>query len=393
MGMGGAFIGVADDATAASWNPAGLIQLENPEISIVGNTIYRENTESFGTNSEANNSGSINDTGINYFSASYPFELLNINMIVSLNYQNLYEFNASNSFVLSQQETVLTSTWNLNRDIHIEQTGNLYAMGLAYSLQLHPKLSLGVTLNLWEDWLGKNGWTEKYFESASGTLFINPPGILSNISRSDSSVKNYDFQGMNANFGALWNVSEKFTLGAVFKTGFTADLDFSLSSTSSDSSTEKQTLDMPMSYGVGAAIRFSDTLTASVDVYRTHWEDFILTQANGTQVSPITGLSVQESDIDPTTQIRAGLEYLMIKPRYIIPLRAGIFYDPAPATGSPDDYYGLSLGSGFAKGSIVFDITYQFRWGNNVKTSILKDFNYSTDVQEHQVLASFIFHF
>ena len=33
VGMGGAFIAVADDATAASWNPAGLTQLKKPEIS------------------------------------------------------------------------------------------------------------------------------------------------------------------------------------------------------------------------------------------------------------------------------------------------------------------------------------------------------------------------
>ena len=33
IGMGGAFIAVADDATAASWNPAGLTQLKKPEIS------------------------------------------------------------------------------------------------------------------------------------------------------------------------------------------------------------------------------------------------------------------------------------------------------------------------------------------------------------------------
>ena len=33
FGMGGAFIAVADDATAASWNPAGLSQLEKPELS------------------------------------------------------------------------------------------------------------------------------------------------------------------------------------------------------------------------------------------------------------------------------------------------------------------------------------------------------------------------
>jgi len=30
LGMGGAFIGVADDATAASLNPGGLIHLETP---------------------------------------------------------------------------------------------------------------------------------------------------------------------------------------------------------------------------------------------------------------------------------------------------------------------------------------------------------------------------
>lgn len=36
VGMGSAFIAVADDATAASWNPAGLIQLDRPEMSIAG---------------------------------------------------------------------------------------------------------------------------------------------------------------------------------------------------------------------------------------------------------------------------------------------------------------------------------------------------------------------
>ena len=35
FGMGGAFIAIADDATAASWNPGGLGQLERPEFSFV----------------------------------------------------------------------------------------------------------------------------------------------------------------------------------------------------------------------------------------------------------------------------------------------------------------------------------------------------------------------
>src|SRR5262249_54921784 len=36
-GMGGSFLARADDATAASWNPAGLSYLRIPELSLVGN--------------------------------------------------------------------------------------------------------------------------------------------------------------------------------------------------------------------------------------------------------------------------------------------------------------------------------------------------------------------
>src|SRR6266513_1931393 len=36
LGMGGAFLARPDDATAATWNPAGLSYLRNPEVSIVG---------------------------------------------------------------------------------------------------------------------------------------------------------------------------------------------------------------------------------------------------------------------------------------------------------------------------------------------------------------------
>src|SRR5262245_28629651 len=36
LGMGGAFIAVADDGTAASFNPAGLSQLRRSELALVG---------------------------------------------------------------------------------------------------------------------------------------------------------------------------------------------------------------------------------------------------------------------------------------------------------------------------------------------------------------------
>src|SRR5215510_12224823 len=41
QGKGLAFIAVADDATAASHNPAGLVQLQQPEVSVVGSYFVR----------------------------------------------------------------------------------------------------------------------------------------------------------------------------------------------------------------------------------------------------------------------------------------------------------------------------------------------------------------
>ena len=75
LGMGGAFIAVADDATAASWNPGGLIQLETPEVSAVGAYVYRTEDLYFGRNPEASGSENITNTNVNYLSAAYPFFL------------------------------------------------------------------------------------------------------------------------------------------------------------------------------------------------------------------------------------------------------------------------------------------------------------------------------
>ena len=94
VGMGGAFIAIADDATAASWNPAGLIQLETPELSIVGAYVDRQEDFSSVVHPEINNKGKADDANINYFSATYPFQF-HRNMVVSLNYQRLYEFERS----------------------------------------------------------------------------------------------------------------------------------------------------------------------------------------------------------------------------------------------------------------------------------------------------------
>lgn len=399
LGMGGAFIAVADDATAASWNPGGLIQLERPEISAVGAYFHRTENNHFGTNPEANGPESVSDISLNYLSAAYPFVLFDHNMIVSVNYQHLFDFNREWNFALKSNEE---AGYEKKSFIDIDQSGSLYALGLAYSVQVLPTLSLGFTLNFWEDALYENQWKKSYHEVFSE---ISRWGVFYDVENSISD--HISFNGFNFNLGILWQATDKLTVGAVFKSPFTADLRvgsvyyFAVSypenpdanMTLSRFSKEDQELDMPMSYGIGIAYRFSDEFTVSADIYRTDWDDFVLTDSEGRKTSPISGLSTEASDIDPTYQVRLGAEYLFVRQKYAIPLRGGLFYDPAPAERNPDDYFGFTLGSGIIFNRFSFDVAYQYRFGRDVGGSILMKRYFSQDIDEHTLYSSVIFYF
>ncbi len=399
LGMGGAFIAVADDATAASWNPGGLIQLEKPEISIVGAFFDRSIATAFADYPEASGEHAVSDTRLNYFSASYPFQAFHRNMTISLNYQNLYDFTNQWHFPIE-----LSS----GGDTHIQyidaaRNGSLSALGLAWSVEVVPDFSLGLTLNFWEDSpLHENEWKLTTRRQASSVIFDTITAETSSFSRDI-----YHFSGFNVNLGALWHISGRWTLGAVIKTPFEADLthdryyhhsvvysEFPDEIFETESFfTGNETLTMPLSYGIGLAYRFSDNLTVSGDLYRTEWGNFIHEASDGKKTSPVTGTPESEADIDATHQVRLGGEYLFIRPKYAIPLRAGIFYDPAPAQGSPDDYFGFSLGSGIAWGRLIFDIAFQYRFGNDVGQSFSQNMDISQDVRESTVYSSLIIHF
>ena len=319
-------------------------------------------------------------------------------MIVSLNYQRLFDFTREWNFPLVQS----TAGLSLSQDVDYDQSGNLSALGLAYCAQLTPNFSFGFTFNLWQDWLGMNEWKQTTRQQGAGT-FMGNQFIFESKSQDRFSFRGFN---ANANLGILWNITPEFTLGAVVRTPFTADLKHKSTfrssirfpaapgsnSTTSTSSTENEELVFPMSYGIGLAYRFSDRLTVSADFTRTEWDDFVFKDSQGNKTSAISGRPKNDSDVDPTNTVRLGAEYLFIKPNYVVPLRGGVFYDPAPAEGSPDDFYGFSLGSGFAKGRFIFDIAYQYRFGRDVGGSILQNLDFSQDVDEHSVYASFIIH-
>jgi long-subunit fatty acid transport protein len=393
----GAFIAVADDATAASWNPAGLIQLERPEISLVGAYFSRSEDFSSSVRPEIDNTGKVDDFNINYFSAAYPFKFYK-NMVVSVNYQRLFEFKREFDHLLNFADSGV----DLLQHKQFSQDGFIGALGLAAAVQITPRLSFGATVNIWTDQLlWDNGWNEKFVESAEGTQGGVPVTIDTLITDEYSR-----FRGVNANFGLLWDINEHFTVGAVVKTPFTASLrhDFTFMTTSTfgppaDTTTSSQQriiedveLDMPLSYGVGLAVRVSDALTMALDLSRTHWSDYILTDSQGNKFSPIDGRPESESDVQDTTQVRLGAEYLFIGQETVVPVRGGVFYDPEPAHGTVRDFYGLSVGSGIGYKRFIFDVAYQYRWGNDVDTGNLIGTSHA-DISRHLFLASLIVHF
>jgi long-subunit fatty acid transport protein len=400
VGMGGAFVAIADDATAASWNPGGLIRLERPEVSIVGAYCNRREDFSSDLHPEIDNTGEVDDFNINYFSATYPFHF-HKDMVVSINYQRLYEFERSFSHTYDYSSPGI----DLLSNKHFNQNGYVGALGLAYAISVTPKLSFGVTLNIWTDeLLWRNGWEETYSEYSVKTRGGVPITTDTHI-----TDKYSEFRGWNANLGLLWDINRYLTLGAVIKTPFKASIhhEFRFTQTSTygppinkplpadtKSSSENVELRMPLSYGIGLAWRVSDALSFALDVYRTEWSEHILTDSQGNKFSPIDGRLQSDSDIKDTTQVRIGGEYLFIgqDTQVVVPVRGGIFYDPEPSHGTAQDFYGIAIGSGVAYKKFIFDVAYQLRWGRGVDTGNLIARS-SADITHHLLLCSVIIHF
>jgi len=395
IGMGGAFIAVADDATASSWNPGGLFQLQKPECSMVLYHFHRNEDISFGNQPEKSGEHGITESNYNFFSMAYPFNFTNRNMVIALSYQRLYDFYRNWSYI----ENIDSKYETAQKHWSYLQEGSLSALGLSYCIQITPFLSAGLTVNIWDDDITDNHWNQRYHTVKKGQTVFGVPYESTGIKE-----ENFEFKGYNFNIGMLYSINRQLTIGAVVKSAFKAELmhgiiDLYRSTDGGDSDillNNDDYLKMPMSWGCGVYYRISKQLSLSADIYRTEWDDFKLIHENGGQFSPISGLSWGQSDVKPTHQIRTGMEYRIFDQQRnaIIPIRAGLFYDPAPAEGNPDDYIGFSLGCGYhLMNTFSFDLAYQYRQGHDVGDSILKHLNFSQDLKEHTLYSSIIVYF
>lgn len=308
-GMGGAFIAIADDATAISWNPAGLAQLDKPEASAVGlfnmKTFKNEWSEvypptSYDTSGTSENK--VSHIAPNFFSLAVPFKAADRNLVLAVAYNRMIDFGEAQS-----EDTVIAG---IKYESSIKQTGGIDAISPAIAFQLTPKVSLGFTGNIIV-----NGST--YKEEQSGT-----------DGYSYDYEESMDFSGFNMHVGMLAQVNKQFTVGLAYRFPFELTRESSWEwsetipgiGTSSGSGEDlfEQKWTMPWMLGMGAAFRPSENMTLAFDYERRNYSSTEYTYG------PFSG----PAGWNNVNQFRVGMEYLFIGQSAVFPVRLGFRTNP-----------------------------------------------------------------
>ena len=162
-GMADAFVAVADDATAASWNPAGLVQLERPEISLVSE--FNLVRDEFMSDEEFDNDEDFDDFngGINFASVTYPIPVLlaGRNAVIGLSYQQRYDLTRAFDVGLINRVTTPVSI-DSTLTFDFDQEGALGTITPAFAIEITDTLSIGAAVNFWRSSpFNDNGWEQE----------------------------------------------------------------------------------------------------------------------------------------------------------------------------------------------------------------------------------------
>jgi len=372
MGLGGAFIAVADDATAASFNPAGLAQLLKPEITFVGRDLQRRvSYEEFQTTSKGRQL-EVSDSlvGSNHFdpmllAATIPLRVGGRNLAIQFSAQRAFALGEGDSRNLT--ETPLDATGNpviskLKQSIQQSGQIDLYSVAIAY--ECSQRILLGLTYNQW-----RGRW------DLDTTMSKGATGTESYLRYRQAN----SLDGQNFNVGLIWRWPT-WSLGLVHRTPFRSGYSFNSQTdtnvTGSGSRTSEPDLGLhwPVSTGVGYAYRPSERWLFTSDLEHTAWS-----QAKFMTQDRLNGqdfFNLSRTAVPNATVFRLGAETLWLTPKgLLVPFRVGATREPQPLvdplTGQQRVMYGLTLGTGLKHGRYTFDVAYRYGWAKRQATQFL----------------------
>ncbi len=333
LGLAGAFVALADDATAAWANPAGLVQITRPEISIEGrhweySTPFvvsgRVQGEPSGigldTNPGLRTERSASDaTGLAFLSFVYPRNRWSL---------ALYRHVFANLETQGATQGLFAGGSDCCQQRFLEQLNrsslDIVSYGLSAAYRVSDSVSLGFGLVYYDTRIEIQSdfylWDDLDDPAGSGTSFL-PERFVGGqtLYADDTSLK---YSG-----GVLWRIDDQWSLGARFRLGpdfsimgvgrVGSALDIGVPPGSIVDLGFLETSELPDNYGLGAAYRTVDgRLTLGFE-----W-DYV------TYSKTLEGLEIDDQEIADGNEIRFGGEWVFLQTQPLLALRAGLWHDP-----------------------------------------------------------------
>lgn len=373
LGLGGAFVALADDATAAYANPAGLTQLVEPEVSIEGRswsyaTSYVEGGRASGAPTGI---GLDTEPGIregvskadfaepSFLSFVYPRGRFTF----ALYRHQLAKFASS----FAPQGLFAEGTTFAGTDRFVEQPGSnqldIVSFGLSVGYRVTDSLSLGLGIShLDTDFtFSSSGFfpDDDTIESFFGTNNLLPER---RIFDSSTAVEGTD---TSYTLGLLWRVADLWRLGGFYRDGFDIKAKGFLRPGPAvlpgfQSGEGEGAWPFPVSYGAGVAFQSRDgRLTTSLE-----WDHVAYSE----MLPGDTDERIPNAD-----EVHLGGEYVFLDSTPIVAIRLGVWLDPdhrIQATAGDalfrallppgDDELHLSAGVGLAFEKFQIDLAVDF---------------------------------
>ncbi len=391
LGMGGAFSAIADDATAATWNPGGMTQLERPELGLSFGWYSRNIRQQDGSDEHDSN------IDLDHVSIVVPFHAFGCQQTVGLSWQRQFDYARD----VARSTHIVAGPSSNDQTVEVDTDGSLAAVGLSYAIEIIPGLSLGGTLQAWGDKLtGRSHYTKKVFETNITTLTF--PSMLPFPPLPPSTTRStvYDqrtsevSEGYGAVIGLWWQALAELTVAVVVKPTYKLHLSTTREQTlttqsltppgnTTVSQLPSEEIDSefhyPTSATIGLAWRQGDRDTIACDVTWTDWSGYRVVES-GTSYSPVNAY-IPHEDFDDGWAVRVGYEHLMIFDDMVVVARVGALFEEVPGaspTPSPsqltqthaiqDRYVGVTLGTSLCFDHLLYDIGGQLRYGRDVGT-------------------------
>ncbi|HVS66851.1 MAG TPA: outer membrane protein transport protein [Thermoanaerobaculia bacterium] len=405
LGVGGAFLAVANDATAAYTNPAGLTNLSEQEVSIEG--------RNFSTSTLFSDAGRFNgtpldrgvDTRSGFSLGESDDEVTSLSFIsyvrpvgdfrFALFRHQLVDFESSfetGGVFFDPEGVCCRRLFPVQTSLGLE----IENIGASFAYEFADRFSIGIGVNFYSFDIAST--TFRYDVSpavpdldAPGGFFGPPDFSPSNVFA--TQVQRGDDDQVGINVGFLFEVNQHFSLGGVYREGKDFDYDYTISCGPADPAfcrtvpglesgarTVAATFGTPSVFGLGIAIRPTDTFTITLDYDNVEYSALVdnLTVAAVPQADP------DDFVVDDADEIHLGFEYVFATLANPIYLRAGAWEDPAHQIRYegpvPEEAIALWAGSQAADDEMHYSFGVGFAIGESFSLDLAADFSERADI-------------